>query len=175
MYEMVDQEPFIATARTSALGTALALSLAIGLAGCATRLTRQDCDSTDFYKMGVEDGNDGRSSERFTSLSDRCKEIGATVVNNKYLYGRQVGLAKFCTDSRAERDAQNGMQTSVCMQEKVPPYERAYNLALSKLKERKTNALRDVQDSQSSLQKKEDGLDQDLKRIDEQQKSAPQN
>ena len=94
---------------------------------------------------------------------------------DKYAYGRKVGLADYCSDRRARSDAKDGKTDSICLAERVPPYQRAYAEALDALKKKSASELSDVQKSKEQLQKKEDKLHGQLQQIDQQTKTAPTN
>ena len=151
-----------------------ALASMVALTGCSSHMTKQECEAKDLYKMGLADGQDGKNDSNLQKYTSQCQAQGVTVPVDKYNYGHQVGLAQYCTDSRAKDDARRDKTDSICLQAKVPPYMTAYDSALNELKKQREHDLKDVQGSQAKLQKREEQLKGQLNKVDEQQKATPQ-
>lgn len=145
----------------------------IGFAGCASHMSKQECESKDLYKMGLQDGQDGKDTAGLQKYTNECQAQGVAVAPEKYNYGRQVGLAKYCDDSRAKEDARKGKTDSVCSREKVPPYMSAYDAQLALLRKQHERDLKDVESNQAKLQKREQELKGQLNKVDEQKRATP--
>ena len=152
------------------IGAAVSLS---ALVGCASKMNKNDCEQKDLYKVGLEDGQDGKDNANYQKYAAQCGPQGVNVTAEKYDYGHQVGMAKYCSDGRAQDDAKAGKTNSICMAQKVPPYVTAYNAQLDNLKKRREADLKDVEKNQARLQKQQEQLKSGLNKIDEQQKATP--
>ena len=144
-----------------------------GLAGCAGKMTKSDCEQKDLYKMGLEDGQDGKDNSSFQKYAASCQPMGVNVTAEKYDYGHQVGMTSYCSNSRAESDANAGKTDSICVTQKVPPYLTAYDAQLARLKKRRESDLKQNEKDQAKLQQQNDKLKSGLNKIDEQQKATP--
>lgn len=144
------------------------LALCVGLlslSGCASKMSKSECGSTDFYKMGLKDGEKGRNQDKFNEAQAQCQEAGVTIPAEQYNYGRKVGLTEFCTDSLARKDARNGSMNSLCQQEAVPPYLSAYNAELSKARAEAERNLQNIQKSKGKIEAKESKAQEELNRL----------
>ena len=65
------------------LAQTLGLVAVLGLSGCASKMTKQECESTDFYQMGVDDGSHGRTADRYAQQSQECKQDGVGAPRSK--------------------------------------------------------------------------------------------
>ncbi|MDF2181450.1 DUF2799 domain-containing protein [Neptuniibacter sp. CAU 1671] len=77
--------------------TALILGAFI-LSGCAS-LNQQQCELSDWQKLGEQDGKRGYPATRLETYQSDCAEFFIEPDANAYLAGRQQGLADFCTES----------------------------------------------------------------------------
>lgn len=159
------------TLRKSLLSLSLVVPFAL-LGACSGKMSKSDCEKADFYEIGLKDGRKGNSAERLEEIKGMCGEHGVTVAEPRYTYGRQVGLAEYCDADRAEDDAKDGKTDSICLKEKVPPYETAYLKEIQKRREAKAEDLAKLQKSKDELSKKEAELQSQLNQIDEQNGAA---
>ena len=83
--------------------TTCMLGFGITLSGCATYST-DECSSGDWNKIGMQDGNDGRTADRFKQHGKSCKLDRSEESRSLYLAGRQKGLASYCTTVRGYRE-----------------------------------------------------------------------
>jgi hypothetical protein len=137
----------------------------LGLTGCASKMSKSDCGTTDFYKMGLKDGQKGRGQEKFNEAQAQCQEQGVTVPADQYSYGRKVGLTEYCTESLAKKDARNGSPNELCKTEAVPPYLSAYDAELSKARADAERNLQNIQKSKGKIEAKESQAQEELKRL----------
>ena len=82
-------------------------SASLALAGCAT-LSTDECSTGDWQKIGVQDGNDGRTLDRFSRHASACKLDKTEASRNLYISGRQEGLKVYCTTVRGYREGALG-------------------------------------------------------------------
>ena len=47
-------------------------AMALATGGCASKMTKAECQKTDFYQMGLSDGRDGESTARQSKVTDEC-------------------------------------------------------------------------------------------------------
>lgn len=85
------------------------IGLSIALTGCAT-LTRDECKSGDWHKIGLNDGNDGRTESRFKQHGKACELDRSEVSKAAYMAGREKGLANYCTKVRGYREGALGQK-----------------------------------------------------------------
>lgn len=143
--------------------------LPLAFAACASE-SRKDCDKINYYDMGLQDGKKGRKMESLAEVKGKCGIEASS--EDKYNYGRKVGLAEYCDESRARNDAKNVHKSAVCVQEKVPPYNIAYNRALDEVRTDRLKELEGVKKDKGKLQARQDELQSDINRIDQQKTTA---
>jgi len=83
--------------------------MSIALTGCAT-LSRDECKSGDWHKIGMQDGSDGRTEDRFKKHAKACELDRSDVSRTAYMEARQQGLAKYCTHVRGYREGSLGQK-----------------------------------------------------------------
>jgi len=114
--------PMIKILTTGMIGLTLALS------GCATYST-DECSSGDWSKIGLQDGRDGRTEDRFNQHGKACSLDRTEESRALYLAGRQKGLAIYCTEVRGYREAALGQKYyGVCPPETASLFSRGYRL-----------------------------------------------
>lgn len=159
------------------LGTVLKLATAASalciVSGCASSMSKGDCEKVDYYKMGIDHGADGKNSDEYNKVAGKCSAMGSTPNEQNYNNGRQVGLAKYCTESRGSSDGKKGQANGVCME--VPPYKAAYAARLNDRKEEEAKKLRDLEAAAAKNQKAQEKTRTELNKIEEVQKGAPTN
>ena len=102
--------------------------LAIGLAGCAT-LSTDECSTGDWHKIGVQDGNDGRTLDRFVQHAKACKLDRSDASRALYVSGREKGLTKYCTTVRGYREGALGQTyNGVCAGGSAAQFMKGYEL-----------------------------------------------
>lgn len=87
----------------------LLVGISIALTGCAT-LSRDECKSGDWHKIGVQDGSDGRTEDRFKKHGKACELDRSEVSKAAYMAGREKGLAIYCTRVRGYREGALGQK-----------------------------------------------------------------
>lgn len=76
--------------------------LSIIASGCAT-MPEAECDGTDWYAMGLEDGLRGQMSSNVSKRAAACATAGAIPDRARYQAGHTAGLNDYCT-------VENGIQ-----------------------------------------------------------------
>ena len=135
--------------------TLLVLIATFTLTACAS-ISEKDCDSAGLYQRGLSDGKNGKGTEQFQDLQRSCSKVGINAAGDSYEYGRKVGIADFCSESRAKGDAKSGTPEAICMKEQVPMYQKAYETAKAERDQATRDKIQDLQKQQDKLQKKED-------------------
>lgn len=76
----------------------LILILLLVLSSCAG-LNEDKCVSTDWTKIGLEDGLEGEKPEKFTEYQKKCEELGVNISESHYQAGYKKGIKQFEFDS----------------------------------------------------------------------------
>jgi hypothetical protein len=139
--------------------------LALSVAGCASKTTKKDCVDADPYQLGLKDGSNGRTSDQFNAFRNTCVGEGEPIATDRYDYGRKVGLAQYCSDSRAQDDVDTGKTDSICQKENVPPYQTAYQKALGNKKNKDQAELQDLQKQQDKIRARQTEVQGNLNQI----------
>ena len=83
--------------------------MSIALTGCAT-LSRDECKSGDWHKIGMQDGSDGRTEDKFKQHAKACELDRSEVSKAAYLEARVKGLELYCTQVRGYREGSLGQK-----------------------------------------------------------------
>ena len=138
--------------------TGLALVALTALAGCASgQITADDCGDNDAYEIGLEDGQDGKHA-RLPELRNACSASDLTRLEERYEYGRRVGLVEFCDDEQAKKDARAGSPNPVCREVPVPPYQAAYNKELQDSQEDMRKEMAKLEEEKAEILKRQEEL-----------------
>ncbi len=94
--------------------------------GCAT-MDETQCQVTDWYQLGVEDGNKGYSTGRLDEHRSACAGVGVEPDAARYEEGRELGLQSYCVPSRGLQAGMRGeMYRSVCPESTRSDFLAAY-------------------------------------------------
>jgi len=108
--------------------TLLLVGLLAALSACTT-LSREECSSGDWRKIGIQDGNDGRPAERFDRHVKACGREGSLSGREQYMAGRESGLATYCTMLRGYREGALGQNYyDVCPPLSVNQFQTGFQL-----------------------------------------------
>jgi Protein of unknown function (DUF2799) len=100
--------------------------LAAALAGCAT-VSKGECQSGDWYGIGVRDGASGHGEERFVDNAKACAKHGISADRERWLDGRMRGLERYCTlRNGLQVGENNGSYRGVCTQHDEEGFLRGY-------------------------------------------------
>lgn len=102
------------------------LGFLVLLAGCATVPPEEraaTCESTDWYRYGVNDGELGVPASDRTGMFEDCTELGHPVDLAAYRNGRAEGLKTYCTAQHGYEVGYKGLPyDDVC----PPPIETGF-------------------------------------------------
>lgn len=102
--------------------------LLAGLSACTT-LSRDACSSGDWHKIGVQDGRDGRTVDRFNDHAKACELDRSEASRTTYLEGRRQGLAAYCTIVRGYREGALGQTYyGACPSDSASNFMKGYRL-----------------------------------------------
>jgi len=73
----------------------LSLATVLLLSGCAT-IKPEQCATTDWRQLGVEDGRAGYASTRLAKHREACAEVKVAPDAKAWEAGRSIGLREFC-------------------------------------------------------------------------------
>jgi outer membrane murein-binding lipoprotein Lpp len=107
----------------------LALACAVLLlAGCASKMSRDECRTVDWRTVGYEDGVAGQPGDRIGEYRRACAEHGVTPNLDAYLAGRTAGLREYCQPHNAYRAGVNGYTYfDTCPADLAPAFVKAYD------------------------------------------------
>lgn len=110
--------------------TLLALIMVL-LSGCAT-MTAEECRVADWYRLGEQDGRQGRSVDFLAQRSSDCREAGFAVDSDAWYAGYDLGLRAFCRPENGFRQGREGRSyPSVCPQPLEAEFREAWELGRS--------------------------------------------
>src|SRR5690606_17522940 len=100
----------------------------LGLASCATPLSKTECMAMDWRTIGYEDGAAGQPGSRISVHRRACGEHGVAPDFDAYQAGRIEGLGEFCTAANGYRTGlAGGEYTGVCPIEREEDFLRAFS------------------------------------------------
>jgi hypothetical protein len=98
------------------------------LGGCAS-VSKSECQSGDWYDIGVRDGANGYGEERFLDNAKACAKHGLPADRERWSAGRQHGLERYCTPRNGFAvGAQNAGYAGVCPGPNEDGFLHGYNL-----------------------------------------------
>ncbi|MEW5909417.1 MAG: DUF2799 domain-containing protein [Thermodesulfobacteriota bacterium] len=119
-------------------GTFCALSAILAVVSCAT-LSKEECQTADWYQIGLIDGSKGREYHHIAKHNKACSEYGIRPDFDRYSQGRTEGLKHFCTREKGFKEGEkNGADGSVCPPESRNAFMEGYQVGIQvyTLKER---------------------------------------
>ena len=98
------------------------------LAGCASKMSKDECRTVDWRTVGYEDGVAGQPGDRIGEHRRACAEHGVTPNLDAYLVGRTAGLREYCQPHNAYRAGVNGYTYfDTCPADLAPAFVKAYD------------------------------------------------
>jgi len=98
------------------------------LAGCASKMSKDECRTVDWRTVGYEDGVAGQPGDRIGEYRRACAEHGVTPNLDAYLAGRTAGLREYCQPHNAYRAGVNGYTYfDTCPADLAPAFVTAYD------------------------------------------------
>lgn len=103
------------------------LALAVLIAGCASGLSREECQLADWRTIGYEDGLRGLPQSRIGGHRKACAEYGVALNLDAYRGGWEQGVQSYCQPGNAYRLGRAGSKYSaVCPAGLEPGFLQAY-------------------------------------------------
>jgi len=100
----------------------------LALAGCGS-VSKRECETGDWYGIGVRDGANGYGEERFLDNAKACVKHGIAADRERWLDGRMRGLERYCTVRNGLGvGARNDAYRGVCPRPDEDEFLRGYEL-----------------------------------------------
>ena len=107
---------------------ATSIVLAVLVSGCASGLSKDECNTIDWRTIGYEDGVNGRSEARISEHRKACARHGVALELDAYRDGRAEGILQYCQPGNGYRQGRTGNQyAGVCPPGLEPDYLHAYS------------------------------------------------
>lgn len=98
------------------------------LAGCASGLSKQECEVANWHDIGFEDGANGRPEARISDHRKACAEHGVAPQLAEYRTGWQAGVETYCRPSNGYQLGRRGNRYGgVCPASLEPDFIAAYS------------------------------------------------
>lgn len=103
------------------------IAVVILTSGCATGLSKEECQTVDWRTIGYEDGVQGRPESRISAHRKACAEHGVALELEAYRDGWEEGIARYCQPGNGYHQGEIGRQyTGVCPQSLETAFLQAY-------------------------------------------------
>lgn len=103
------------------------IAVAILISGCATGLSKQECQTANWKTIGYEDGVQGRPEARISAHRKACAEYGVALELETYRRGWEEGIERYCQPGNGYHQGRNGRKyTGVCPRPLEPAFLQAY-------------------------------------------------
>jgi hypothetical protein len=119
------QTPTAAAYRSRAWAS---LALALVMTGCASGLTKEECQLGDWRTIGYEDGLKGLAQTRISEHRKDCAEHGVALNLDAYRSGWDEGVRRYCEPGNGYRQGRGGARyNGVCPATLEPGFLQAYS------------------------------------------------
>jgi len=78
------------------------------ICGCASGLSKDECNTADWYSIGYEDGVHGRSETQISDHRKACAKHGVSMNLDNYRSGWQEGVARYCQPGNGYSQGRTG-------------------------------------------------------------------
>lgn len=96
-------------------------------AGCASGMSKEECQTADWQTIGYEDGVRGRPESVMTSHRQSCAKHDVSFNLAAYRQGREQGLQQYCQPQNGYRQGRSGVNyAGVCPVELESQFLEAY-------------------------------------------------
>ena len=103
------------------------IAVAILISGCATGLSKQECQTANWKTIGYEDGVQGRPEARISAHRKACAEYGVALELETYRRGWEEGIERYCQPGNGYHQGRSGRKyTGVCPSSLEPAFLQAY-------------------------------------------------
>jgi hypothetical protein len=104
------------------------VTLVAALSGCASGLSKQECDVADWRAIGYEDGVKGWSQVRIGEHRKACAKHGVPLDLDAYRSGWEEGVQRYCQPGNGYHEGRAGRRyLGVCPQGLEPAFLSAYH------------------------------------------------
>jgi hypothetical protein len=108
----------------------ISISLLVLITSCAT-LSQSQCQSGDWYGIGLSDGAQGAGLSKLSQHRDSCGEYAIKINGEAWRNGRAEGLKQYCRTVNGYQLGRYGNQiNNVCPNNLAGNFSRAYNYGM---------------------------------------------
>ena len=108
------------------------LLLAVSIAGGCATMSESECINADWREVGRNDGLEGKRQTQLARHYDACIKYGITPDRERYMEGRESGLAVYCTQDSGYWEGRNGGgYERVCPASSEPAFLTGYRAGQS--------------------------------------------
>jgi hypothetical protein len=130
------------------------------ISGCATQLTQQDCQKTNWAYKGERDGTAGVYLDQLDKYQEQCTKYNIAVDQQAYQFGYQKGLKQYCTFSNGQTLGINGYGINkVCPNNEMLELEKGHMVGYE--------IFQAKQQLRAEMQRAKDEADREIKRSQE--------
>jgi hypothetical protein len=103
-------------------------TLVMLISGCATGLSKEECQTANWQTIGYEDGVQGRPEARISAHRKACAEYGVALQLEAYRSGWEEGIARYCQPGNGYHQGRTGRKyAGVCPQSHEAAFLQAYH------------------------------------------------
>lgn len=127
----------------------------LAMQGCAS-MSPEACVASDWYQVGVADGEKGRVRERIARYQEDCGKAGIVPDVPRYMAGRDEGLRTYCTLPNAiEVGKRGGSYNGVCPPDLQDDFVAGFRagLAIDQAEDSMLSVRTSIREAESSLSK----------------------
>ena len=107
----------------------IVLALLSSLVGGCASVPKSACQSGDWFDIGLRDGNNGRTEDRFLDHAKACARHNLPADREQWLAGRMRGLEQYCTTRNGLAVGENSSRyAGVCPAVSEPGFLRGYDV-----------------------------------------------
>ena len=104
------------------------IAIAVLVSGCASGLSRDECNTADWRTIGYEDGVQGRSEARISGHRKACAKHGVAFNFEAYRSGWDEGVGRYCQPGNGYHQGRRGKSYSgVCPVQMEAGFLQAYS------------------------------------------------
>lgn len=106
--------------------TLVILCTVLTLSACSS-ISKQECQTGDWYSIGVNDGKDGADIKMYKKYQKECADYGITADFARYQQGYQQGLVFYCDFAHGEAHGRSGASyNTACTGNLEPQFRLGY-------------------------------------------------
>jgi hypothetical protein len=105
----------------------------LSMVGCVPHLSLQQCQSTNWYQMGLGDGSQGKLQRNLSRYISDCAKFNIPVKTHQYKKGWGTGVRRFCRAANGYRLGTKGeTYHAICPQDLAASFKRSWRRGLVK-------------------------------------------